>query len=183
MSQFAGVTTINYMNQPFDLAQHGFTVEQVLETLNVDRSTTDFEIIGSTLYITQKSGTKGFTDETDNTDVAAALASVFGVSAVKREAGKKIVWTEEGFVEVNPYFTVTEAAKLAELGINVKVPMTDEEIWAAKVALEKSKVAEVATFFGKELDETYEFVLKFKEALFSVKGLPEKPETETEEEA
>lgn len=56
---FENITTINYMNQPFDLAQHGFTVEQVLETLNVDRSTTDFEIIGSTLYITQKSGTKG----------------------------------------------------------------------------------------------------------------------------
>lgn len=58
MRNFEGVEEINYMNNVIKVG-FGYSVEDVLRELDVDKDSVNFDVDGKTLYITYRSGTKG----------------------------------------------------------------------------------------------------------------------------
>mgnify|MGYP001668223146 CR=1 FL=1 len=57
MARFEGVEVINLNNNEYEL--NGADLTTVLESLNIDESKIDLRQDGRTLYIMEKSGTKG----------------------------------------------------------------------------------------------------------------------------
>ena len=57
MARFEGVEVINLNNNEYSL--EGMDLETVLDSLNIDEEKIDLRQDGRTLYIMEKSGTKG----------------------------------------------------------------------------------------------------------------------------
>lgn len=158
MSQYSGVQKINYLNESYDLA--GSSVEEVLSLLSVDPSRTDMEVIGDTLYISAKSGTKG-ADEVEvevEVDPAGEVISGDAIEAllknyshVGRAPRHAVIFTPDGkLVYKHPRFSAKELAELSSLNKEVHADLTDEEILALKHDLALFHVAPLAEAIGIE---------------------------------
>lgn len=75
------ITKINYKNELFDLGDED--VENVLEALEIDSARVDMESRNGTLYIMEKSGTKGADISSLNDKDARKLARENGISIPK----------------------------------------------------------------------------------------------------
>ena len=173
---YANVTEIVFQNNRFPL--NGASVEEVLSLLNVPENA-DLEVVGAALLITEKSGTKG-ADEV-NQDLAARLAETFGAETIKGARMKLHRASNGKWVPKIPGFTLDEVAYLIEKGIELSEEMTDEQVEAARVALE-ARDAEIAeakrvekereveeALEGSGIDFTYDQLVALQKALDLIK--------------
>lgn len=136
---YAGVTEIVFQNNRFPL--NGASVEDVLALLNVPANA-ELEVAGAALLITEKSGTKGADGEV-NQELIAQLAEAFGAENIKGARVKLHRAPCGKWVPKIPGFSLDEVAYLLEKEIELSEEMTDEQVEAARVALE-ARDAELA---------------------------------------
>ena len=173
---YAGVTEIVFQNNRFPL--NGASVDDVLALLNVPANA-ELEVVGAALLITEKSGTKGAGEV--NQDLVAQLAETFGAENIKGARVKLHRSPSGKWVPKIPGFTLDEVAYLIEKGIELSEEMTDEQVEAARVALE-ARDAEIAeakraekereveeSLEGSGLDFTYDQLVALQKALDLIK--------------
>ena len=172
---YAGVTEIVFQNNRFPL--NGASVDDVLALLNVPANA-ELEVVGAALLITEKSGTKGAGEVKD---LVAQLAETFGAENIKGARVKLHRSPSGKWVPKIPGFTLDEVAYLIEKGIEFSEEMTDEQVEAARVALE-ARDAEIAeakrvekereveeALEGSGLDFTYDQLVALQKALDLIK--------------
>ena len=128
---YAGVTEIVFQNNRFPL--NGASVDDVLALLNVPANA-ELEVVGAALLITEKSGTKGAGEV--NPELVAQLAETFGAENIKGARVKLHSAPCGKWVPKIPGFTLDEVAYLIDKGVELAEEMTEEQVEAAREALE-----------------------------------------------
>ena len=170
------VTKINYNNNTFDL--EGQSVDDVLALLEVNRASVDMQQVGDTLYINQKSGTKGsirddsnyedditsHEEDFDEDDVDVVVQTTDPIYEVLKKfnstpvptAVPVILLSNNKLVYKAPGFSVEQIERLYDKGIELKVDSTEEDIAAAVLELKKDKVTRIAEILNISQEEAVE---------------------------